>query len=260
MSPTSTNSRHLHCSYRMTTVELLCDHCGKIFKRRTVDHDRMERRGMKHKFCSRSCIRRFHTGFKARGCFANPRPDVRKDKFTPVRWHHTRSKRRANKLGLEFNLTLDFLLELWNLQRGRCALTGWELSLRNGQNDLLKTASLDRIDSTRGYVEGNVQFVVILANLAKNRCSVQELVEFCKAVTEHFRAQRERQKCNPCAGNVGHRFLQTATPTPEFGSATDVSEPDAKAACPTCAERLRARQDDRGREGARPSWQIFMGP
>ena len=42
--------------------------------------------------------------------------------------------------------------------------------------------SLDRIDSARGYVKGNVRFVTVLGNLAKGRYSDVDLLRFCRAV------------------------------------------------------------------------------
>ena len=46
-------------------------------------------------------------------------------------------------------------------------------------------ASLDRIDSTKGYVKGNIQFVAVMAQYAKHGFTEQELLGFCKRVVEH---------------------------------------------------------------------------
>ncbi|MEO1764581.1 MAG: hypothetical protein AAFR83_22070, partial [Cyanobacteria bacterium J06629_18] len=52
------------------------------------------------------------------------------------------------------------------------------------ENNILhpKTASLDRIDSCKGYVFGNVQFVSLMANYAKRDFLEEELLRFCEAV------------------------------------------------------------------------------
>jgi hypothetical protein len=53
------------------------------------------------------------------------------------------------------------------------------------KNQLPKTpdrASLDRIDSSKGYVNGNIQFVSYMAQIAKNEFSDGELRSFCEAV------------------------------------------------------------------------------
>lgn len=52
-----------------------------------------------------------------------------------------------------------------------------------------KAASLDRIDSKRGYTEGNVQWVHKSVNLAKNSLSEVEFIMLCHAVTNHRRSE-----------------------------------------------------------------------
>lgn len=45
-----------------------------------------------------------------------------------------------------------------------------------------KRASLDRIDSSKGYIKGNVQFVCHMANVAKNDYTYEQMIEFCRAM------------------------------------------------------------------------------
>jgi hypothetical protein len=47
----------------------------------------------------------------------------------------------------------------------------------------LTTASLDRIDSSIGYVEGNVQWIYKPLNTMKGTLSNQEFIQLCKEVT-----------------------------------------------------------------------------
>ena len=71
------------------------------------------------------------------------------------------------------------LEEIWQEQRGRCAVTGVPLELRyqgHEIKDRLLSASIDRLDNSIEYVNGNVQFValgVVLTmqkmNFPKNR-------------------------------------------------------------------------------------------
>lgn len=64
----------------------------------------------------------------------------------------------------EFNIDFEYVVSLWESQGGRCALTGAGMSV--ARHDL-KRVSLDRKDSSKGYVLGNVQLVCMWANLAK---------------------------------------------------------------------------------------------
>jgi hypothetical protein len=73
-------------------------------------------------------------------------------------------------------------MELWNNQKGKCALTNITLILRNDEKIKPNTASLDRIDSSIGYVKGNVQFVAYSINLAKVDFDNQEFIDFLHEV------------------------------------------------------------------------------
>lgn len=96
-----------------------------------------------------------------------------------------RSKDRDIELGIERN----DLLELFEVQNGKCAITGvpFDLSVRNGGKHICKpySMSVDRIDNTYGYVKGNVRLISSIANVAKGRWSDADLIEFCKKVIEH---------------------------------------------------------------------------
>lgn len=50
------------------------------------------------------------------------------------------------------------------------------------------TASLDRIDSAKGYVEGNVQWVHKRINLMKGTLSEKDFIAFCQMVVTYGRA------------------------------------------------------------------------
>ncbi|BAY82593.1 hypothetical protein NIES267_20760 [Calothrix parasitica NIES-267] len=114
----------------------------------------------------------------------------KRDEYSPFRQHHRLARRRVKSNGRECNITLEYLKQLWEKQNGRCPYTGWKLdnlqTTSDWNNHVLhpKTASLDRIDSSRGYVFGNVQFVSLIANYAKRDFLEEELLRFCEAVNE----------------------------------------------------------------------------
>jgi hypothetical protein len=45
------------------------------------------------------------------------------------------------------------------------------------------TASLDRIDSSKGYIEGNLQWLHKRINIMKGNMSEKEFLDFCESVT-----------------------------------------------------------------------------
>lgn len=116
---------------------------------------------------------------------------TRRDEFSPYRRHLRLARTRVKVNGRLLNITLEYLKDLWEKQEGRCPYTGWELenfettSLWSNHQLHPKTASLDRIDSKLGYIEGNVQFVSLMANYAKLDFQEAQLLEFCKAVFDY---------------------------------------------------------------------------
>jgi hypothetical protein len=101
-------------------------------------------------------------------------------------------KSGAKRRNLEFNVTIEYLSELFEKQNGKCALTG--LDLHFGYSRYLNaTASLDRIDNTKGYEEGNVHWVHREINLMKLDHSLEHFIELCRLVTENNSNVRKRK-------------------------------------------------------------------
>ena len=86
----------------------------------------------------------------------------------------------AELRNLSFNLTPEYLWELFKEQDYRCALTGWPIGWSEIGSS--HTASIDRIDSDKGYVIGNVQLVHKDVNMAKQQFSQEYFIGLCTAV------------------------------------------------------------------------------
>lgn len=72
----------------------------------------------------------------------------------------------------------------WELQGGRCALTGNSLST-NYSATKHTIASLDRIDSSLGYIKGNIQFISGMLNICKNTLHDDDFITLCRKVATH---------------------------------------------------------------------------
>lgn len=98
------------------------------------------------------------------------------------------ASRRAKDSGREFNITKSDIQTLNLIQGGKCALTGWVLDWEpayNGKRDCPPTrASIDRIDSSKGYTLDNIQLVCDMANRLKSAYSQEEFIAMCKAIAE----------------------------------------------------------------------------
>lgn len=85
---------------------------------------------------------------------------------------------------MDFQITRE---QVWNKflkQNRKCALTGIELFFDRTDNTKI-TASLDRIDSSIGYLESNVQWVHKVINRMKSNMSDATFACWCKKVTDH---------------------------------------------------------------------------
>lgn len=94
-------------------------------------------------------------------------------------------KRSARDRGHIYAVTSEYLWGLYEAQDGLCALSGLPITFKNLNVGTEQTASLDRIDSNEGYVEGNVQWVHKTINLMKNTLPQPEFINFCNSVSKH---------------------------------------------------------------------------
>lgn len=53
----------------------------------------------------------------------------------------------------------------------------------------MRPASLDRIDSDKGYIEGNVQWLHKWVNLMKSDFTQDEFLNYCRLIIEHNKGQ-----------------------------------------------------------------------
>lgn len=105
---------------------------------------------------------------------------------------------RAKKRNIVFdqeNVTIKYLWELLQKQNFTCPLSGIHIYLRGEDKTIpltdngnpryeLFNASLDRIDSSKGYIVGNVQWVHRKVNMMKNNLSEKEFLEFCEHIVQ----------------------------------------------------------------------------
>lgn len=84
----------------------------------------------------------------------------------------------------EFTITKEYIMELYNNQYGLCNMTNLPIFFNLSGTDEIPTASLDRIDSNIGYVEGNVQWVHKTINLMKNVYNIEEFKYLCNCVSD----------------------------------------------------------------------------
>ena len=102
-------------------------------------------------------------------------------------------KRRAKSRNMNFNINIKYIYNLYISQKKRCALSGVPIIIvkKNGRNENYTTASLDRIDSKKGYIKGNVQWVHKDVNKMKFNLDQNKFVQWCNIITNYLKGKDE---------------------------------------------------------------------
>lgn len=87
------------------------------------------------------------------------------------------ARQTAKRKNLEFNITLEDIII-----PSICPFLGCKLTNIFGRGRVATNASIDRIDSTKGYIRGNIQVISDLANRMKQEATPSQLIEFAKGV------------------------------------------------------------------------------
>ena len=169
------------------TISLVCHQCKQPFEKDLYEYRRWVKQGRTVFYCGLSCHMLLENKVSARPrSTRHLNPGNRLDSMSPFRWYMHAVRARIPRKGAT-DLTLEYLANLWSAQQGRCPFTGWDLELplnAHGWPAGVRphSASLDRIDALLGYVQGNVRFVSVMANYARNTFSDEDLRLFCSAV------------------------------------------------------------------------------
>ncbi len=139
-------------------------------------------------------------------------------------------KRTALKRNLEFNVSIEYLWNLLVSQDFKCAISKLTIELKPEDktiplyNSITKninwdifSASLDRIDSYHGYIEGNVQWVHRNVNIMKNSFSQDYFITLCNLIShanqqpslmksheKHHKKGSETREVNSDSKNLPH--------------------------------------------------------
>jgi hypothetical protein len=103
-------------------------------------------------------------------------------------------KSGAVERGLTLDITIQDAWDLFQKQNGKCSLSGVLLYLPKNTREMLShkyTASLDRINSAKGYISGNVQWVHKILNFMKLDMEQDNFIAWCIEVAKHHKTDGE---------------------------------------------------------------------
>jgi hypothetical protein len=176
------------------TVEIICDYCSKESKKRKAEINRRKKQGKDKFYCSLSCASKVKCGhlIKYQDNFLKTKYTRKPDKFSNFRWYMKVIRKNNKENSIEYNVDLQYLQKLWESQKGICPFTKQQLELKThskNQNIVSRPyqASIDRIDNSKGYVKGNIRFVALIFNYARNVFSDEEVLDFCYKVTNSLK-------------------------------------------------------------------------
>lgn len=114
---------------------------------------------------------------KRREQAAKTKPWLTRRKRRPEAYLFNIAKQRSKRRGIEFTITVDDLK-----MPEFCPLLGVRLDSYADNVDL--HPSIDRIDSAKGYIKGNVWIISHRANRVKSNASADEIIKIGSALKE----------------------------------------------------------------------------
>lgn len=173
-------------------VSLTCAACATQFEKKNNEYNRLVKKGRERFYCSLRCSGKDATGHfspewnNSPENFRNLRDNAwsgRPLEERPFYEHVRRCRTRCKKSKKDLDIDVEYLIEIWGRQNGHCALTN--IPLVHGGQDINVQASLDRKDSSKGYIRGNVQFVCTAINYAKSTKTDDSVHEFISLIVKN---------------------------------------------------------------------------
>lgn len=109
--------------------------------------------------------------------------DIRKYFIDIVRTSKQQATRRKIK---DHEINVDFLIEMYNKQNGLCSVSKIKMTHIAGKGKVITNASIDRIDSSKGYTKENVRLVCLGINLLKMDATEEEFQNFLKQIVLNY--------------------------------------------------------------------------
>lgn len=83
-----------------------------------------------------------------------------------------RAKKRAEQNGLPFDITVEYIESIFP---DKCPIFGTEFNFIGNKTSRPESPSLDKIDSQKGYIMGNVEIISMKANVIKQNATSEEI-------------------------------------------------------------------------------------
>jgi len=125
-------------------------------------------------------------------------------------WYNHVTRSTPKRLSIKISITIKDAWELFLKQKRKCALSGMPITISNKKSR--NTASIDRIDSSKGYIKGNIQWVHKDVNFMKRIYEQEYFIDMCNRIYSHttesnraYNLMRPAHKTNE-KSLIGKRF------------------------------------------------------
>lgn len=145
-----------------TFITILCRSCQKPFQKELSEYKYRRKQGYTRFYCMNPCSKQINV-------------------YIPFQHLLHTVEKRSQKSQKGFDLDVEYLKDLWERQKGVCPYTGIKMGLPRNIKEkqfIPDAPSIDRIDSSKGYVKGNIEFVCLSVNYAKNGFTKNQTIEF----------------------------------------------------------------------------------
>jgi hypothetical protein len=134
---------------------------------------------------------------KSKGCLEcnNPRPKEKNPSWRGFENISGKYFGRISRFAIKRDIPFDISIEYMNLvlvqQEFKCNLSKLPIYFSSSKkNNYEATASIDRIDSDKGYVVDNIQWIHKDINLMKNHFDQNYFFEICEKITNERRQRK----------------------------------------------------------------------
>ncbi len=162
-----------------------CNRCGLFLPHGGYYADRRQKDGLQGK--CKTCSHKYVREWQQEQSKCDPefyRKKHNKNPLSPAAALFKRASARAKKKGLPFEITREWVNA--GIEAGVCQLTNEPFYFGPDKFHSLQP-SLDRIDSSLGYVPGNVRMICLILNLAKNSMSDDKFRELLPRLADAMR-------------------------------------------------------------------------
>jgi len=104
----------------------------------------------------------------------------------------------SKQKNLSFDITIEYIAKLIEEQDFRCYLTGWKIEFGSSYSKKIRqTASIDRVDSNKGYIKGNVKWIHSDINRIKINMPLDYFLEMCSSISQKHPVEVDLFKDRP---------------------------------------------------------------